>query len=394
MIAYALKGNTFLSALQTGANSEGFTNIVMTSCPPGAPQYVTPKGDTNCCEGDIVNNKCNGSAICSLSPSPPDGLQSCSDWMNKQWAERATRFCPSSMPNYYGPIQRVGSGKDEGCSRSPTANHGSKPQDITQARCKIYSKEMDEYSKLDSCFNRKALDAMTGTGNRSIVPTSGDNVALLISTGVPADGSSVVPTTCYDYQRFIRYLEKTNDGLANMLKKDPCALGKGVICGIHCKNPNEADLPKTVTPSRNKAIGKITISHNFSFSFDFTPKGLPSGWACLFHFTTGNDCCNLGSRAPGIWFAPGTIKTFAIHIGHDDDGGWAARPNCDEIQMNSKISFKLECKDSNITVTIGKSVYNYTKGGKRFSGEVTVFSGDTWYEPANAIIENISYIRM
>lgn len=237
MIAYALKGNHFVSGFLS--DPEGFTtNIVMTSCPPGAAQYVTPKGDTNCCEGDIVNKQCNGSTICSLSPKPPDGMQSCSDWMNKQWAERSMRFCPRSMPNYYGPIQRVANGKDEGCSKSPTANDGSKPEDITQSRCKIYSRESDEYSKLDSCFNQKALDAMTATGHRSIIPMGDGRPALLISTGVPADGSSVVPTTCYDLNRAIRYLEKNNDGLANMLKKDPCALGKGVICGIDCRPSN------------------------------------------------------------------------------------------------------------------------------------------------------------
>jgi len=393
MIAYFLKGNDFIRQIQ--GKSEGFTtDIVMTTCPPGAAQYVTPKGDTNCCEGDIVNKQCNGSTICSLSPKPPGGLQSCSEWMNKQWKERAARFCPNSMYNYYGPIQRVGSGRDEGCSSSGTTNDGSKPLDITQPRCKIYSTEAEEYSKVDSCLNRKALDEMRVSGHKSIIPTGGDNVALLISTGVPADGSSVVPTTCYDLNRAITFLEKNNVGLADMLKKDPCVLGQGVICGIQCRNPNEADLPKTVTPSHSKAIGKITVSHNFSFSFDFTPKGLPSSWACLFHFTTGNDCCDLGSRAPGIWFAPGTIQTFAIHVGHENDGDWAARPNCTEIQMNSKISFKLECRDTNIRVTIGRSVYNYTMGGKRYSGELMVFSGNRWHETANVIIENISYIRM
>jgi len=258
MITYVLKGNHFVSGILS--DTEGFTtDIIMTSCPPGANQYITPKGDTNCCEGDIVNKQCNGSTICSLSPKPPGGLQSCSDWINKNWKERAARFCPNSMYNYYGPIQRVAGGKDEGCSRSGTANDGSKPMDITQPRCKIYSTEAEEYSKVDSCFNQKALDAMTTRGHKSIVPTGGDNIALLISTGIPEDGSSVVPTTCYDFDRAIVFLQKNNPYWVDMLKKDPCALGKGLMCGVKCRPPN----PTGYTMSGDGIQGEIDVQMVF-----------------------------------------------------------------------------------------------------------------------------------
>jgi len=391
LIAYALKENTYNFLLKR----EGFTtNIVMNSCPSGSSSYITRDGDTNCCEGDVLNKMCSGTNICSLSPKPPNGIKNCSDWMNAEWTKRASRFCPASMPNYFGPIHRT-RGAVEGCAVSQTITNGSAPEDMTRPKCKIYSTEAEEYSQIDSCLNRKALDGMTAPGEKSIIRTPNDQAALLISTGIPNDGSSAVPVTCYDYNRYLRFLRTANPTVADSLTKDPCILGKTInMCGIVCKNKNEADLPKTVTPKQGAILGKITTTHNFSLSFDFTPYGLSDNWSNLLHFTTGNNCCDLGTRAPGIWFAPNTVQVFAIHVGHKNDGDWAARPQSDSVQINSKISFKLVCSGQNITVTIGNSNFSYSHDSDRYAGPVSVYSGDPWHPSANILIENLSYITL
>jgi len=295
------------------------------------------------------------------------------------------------MPNYFGPIKR-GNG-EEGCSASHSSPDGSSPQDISQPKCKIYSKESDEYRHIDSCLNQKDLDAMTAAGEKSVVRTP-NGPALLTATGISTNGTGIL-TTCYDYNRYVKFLRATSPADADKLKKDPCSFSKSLnMCGITCKNINEADLPKTITPTQGNVIGKITASHNFSLSFDFTPRGIFNTWASLLHFTTGNDCCDLGERAPGIWFAPNTFQVFAIHIGHSNEGGWACRPESDAIQPNTKISFKLVCSGQNITVTIGNSNFTYTHDENRYAGPLTVYSGSPWYPAANVLIENLSYVTL
>ena len=226
MIMYVLK-----YGFDFDFKSEGFTtNIQMTTCPPNSVGYVTSAGDTNCCDGDIVNNKCNGKNICSLSPKPPNGIMNCSEWMNKEWTRRSSAYCPSSMPNYFGPVKR-GKGL-EGCSEVSTNLDGSGPSSEGTRTCKIYSSEDQDLKNIDSCFNQKALEDMKAPGTHSIINTG--RVPLLISTGV-SDGSSPVPTVCYDYKRAIQYLQDINSQVADALRKDPCIYGDHAkMCGMTC----------------------------------------------------------------------------------------------------------------------------------------------------------------
>ena len=380
IIGYCIKYGSLFDPITT--LEEGFTtNIRMTSCPLSATSYITHDGDTNCCDGDIVNKKCNGRNICSLSPKPPAGMMSCSDWMNQEWARRSARFCMPSMPNYFGPLHRDNKAI-EGCSESMTVDNGTEPQVPTAPRCKIYSSEGQDRSNLDSCYNARYLARLAPGGKpmQISLPVSGQ-IPQCIDTNTL--NNNIIPA-------LKPYIPKITD----LIQKDPCSLsGVLPICGTDCSK-DVVKLPSSFRPRPNTVIGKATIAHNYSLSFDMTPLGAVGDWGNLLHFTVGSNCCDFGSRAPGIWFAPGTINTFAIHVGHQDDGGWAARPTCDAIKVNTKISFKLECRDSNITVTIGNSTYTYSKGGKRYAGDVTVYSADPWHAPANVLIENISYTKL
>jgi hypothetical protein len=145
-------------------------------------------------------------------------------------------------------------------------------------------------------------------------------------------------------------------------------------------------------------IGKLNITQNFRLSFDITPtsNGTPNNWLSLIHFTTGPDCCELGSRAPAIWFAPNTLNEFAVHVGHSTEGSWACRPSLppsspDYIQVGKTTSFTLTCVGSSITVTLGSTTFNYSKSGSRYTGFVTVYGGDSWYPNAPVNVSNLVY---
>jgi len=197
--------------------NEGFSNasqspISITTCPYSTATYITGSGSTNCCDGDIVDGKCNGTIACSLSFNAGNGILSCNDWVTQEWAKRSTTYCPkSSMPNYFGSIQRT-QDSSQGCSASPCSSDGTAPSNPSAPRCKIYQTSNDDYAKVDSCFNIKARDAMAvpiPTATKQVIEDtwSGKKYsALLSATYLPPNGSSMVPVTCYDWDRVSLFL--------------------------------------------------------------------------------------------------------------------------------------------------------------------------------------------
>lgn len=149
-------------------------------------------------------------------------------------------------------------------------------------------------------------------------------------------------------------------------------------------------LPPIYSPSQGKLLAQnIIMTQDFKLTMDITPRGTVGNWGSIIHFTTGSDCCDLGHRAPGIWFAPNTLDTFALHVGHANDGGWAARPSGMPFQVGKTSRLELLCRGQNITVTVDSKVYKYTHDSYRYSGPLKVFGGDPWYPSANCTIMNV-----
>jgi hypothetical protein len=197
---------------------EGFVDLAsvfrITSCPTGTTSYILSNGDTNCCSGDVVGNKCNGDDVCSLSPDPYNkNLDSCSSWLAKEWRKRSIRFCPRSMTNYYGKMTR-GAGNAEGCSASLPISDGSQPSDLAQPKCKIYQSYNDELSDIDSCHNMIALDNLVCPQanaskdiSASVGPRGEKLPALLKCTYIPSNGSTFnSPIHCIDVPRYKIYI--------------------------------------------------------------------------------------------------------------------------------------------------------------------------------------------
>jgi hypothetical protein len=203
-------------------SNEGFTStdssIIISACPAKTTTYITPQGDTNCCDGDIVDDRCNGRDVCSLSPSSPNGLMSCADWIIKEWKARSRRFCTKSMPYYFGTMDR-NSDDIQGCSASRCTPDGGSPQDPNKPKCKIYETSVDDYGQIDSCFNAVALDKLQcpiATAKKDLIFTGKKSgilsPALLRCTYIPPNGSSLnVPVHCNDVDRFETYINTTLD---------------------------------------------------------------------------------------------------------------------------------------------------------------------------------------
>jgi hypothetical protein len=124
---------------------EGFA---VYTCPSGTNSFVTDSGETQCCNGDVVDGYCTGNLRCTLSPKSKSGLPTCTDLAASDAAAAGTNRCPPSMPQYFGCSTGI-----QGCSASnPTAN-GLQPSDPLQPQCILYKTQAEDRVKLDSCYN-------------------------------------------------------------------------------------------------------------------------------------------------------------------------------------------------------------------------------------------------
>jgi len=197
----------------TSATTAAKSAINITTCPSGSISYVTSEGNTNCCDGDIVNGVCNGTIMCSLSYSAGSKLKSCSDWISKEWVLRSTKFCATSIPYYFGTLNRAPG--SEGCSASLPNEDGSAPRNSTLPQCIIYGNMTDELANVDSCYNVAAMDAMIcpqADAKKSIISYDETMPAMLKCSYLPANRSSNgMPVDCMDEQRSRVFAGKNKD---------------------------------------------------------------------------------------------------------------------------------------------------------------------------------------
>ena len=270
-----------------GYENEGFvdasngrqTGISITTCPSGSATYITAAGNTNCCNGDIVNNNCNGTDICTLSPSLQGGLQTCAEWISKEWINRSTKFCGGTMPHYFGNLERTPG--LEGCSASSCTSDGSGPQDPSQEKCKIYGNLSDELSNLDSCYNMNALEQITcpQADAKKLMNKFGTNLPVIFNcTYIPRDGSTNgMPTSCYDAERAIIFIR--DSPYMNADQKDP------VIATIRAKSDkNFCNYVKPV------GVGwTMTLAGGSKIPVQKIVPGLPKSVVVSTHFAQNGD---------------------------------------------------------------------------------------------------------
>lgn len=156
-VTLLLLGACFL--LLKRESNEGFqtqaysvNDLDINTCPSFADEIQTAKGSTDCCQGDMVDGKCNGTTYCTKSPAYA-GVLSCIDKWRQYFKDKGLNFCPATMPNYYEDIENPQSQK--GCSAGPIMPNGKIFTDASAKQCKIYTSEDDNKTKIDSCYVEK-----------------------------------------------------------------------------------------------------------------------------------------------------------------------------------------------------------------------------------------------
>ena len=127
-------------------------DLEINTCPTFTTEIQTAKGSTDCCQGDMVDGKCNGNTFCTKSPAYL-GVPNCADAWREHFTKKGSDICPSTMPNYYEDVANPASQK--GCSAGAILSDGKMPKDVTAKQCKIYTSESDNKTKLDSCYVEK-----------------------------------------------------------------------------------------------------------------------------------------------------------------------------------------------------------------------------------------------
>ena len=169
----------------------------------------------------------------------------------------------------------------------------------------------------------------------------------------------------------------------NFVKDDPPL--------IYVPIPQDS-LPSSFVATYNKKIGMAQNNGDYILTMNLTPRGIINDWASIVHFTitTGN-CCGFGDRAPAIWFFP---KSLALHvrIGDSKDPNWGVDTGA--CLINQVNTFILECRGSDVTVTLNNQVMKVKQPNKRPTGLATVWGADPWYQTANTSISNFKFTSL
>jgi hypothetical protein len=139
-------------------SQEPFQNFYLSACPSGYKSFYNNNGDTVCCDGEIIANKCLSDNQCTLNGK---GITNCTELLKKLYSAKAKEYCTSSMPNYFEDKSK----NIKGCMSGPLNDTMTGPQKYDQPKCLIYPSLEENINAKDSCINQKLLDSTLCFGN-------------------------------------------------------------------------------------------------------------------------------------------------------------------------------------------------------------------------------------
>jgi len=216
-VTVALLGASYF-LLKQEPSTEGFqtqpytvNDLDINLCPSYATEIQTAKGSTDCCQGDMIDGKCNGTTFCTKSPAYP-GVKACVDKWREYFKDKGVNMCPPTMPNYFENIQNKNAIK--GCSAGPIVADGSVPKNSTAKQCKIYMSEADNLRKLDSCYIEKlrakvqcpVVNSQSPSANLMPESWRDPSALALITCNYPFEIG--MPDMCFDRQSVELYWDR------------------------------------------------------------------------------------------------------------------------------------------------------------------------------------------
>jgi hypothetical protein len=236
--------NVYTKSIETFENQD--SNIVVNSCPSFLKQFSDANGDVLCCKGDINGRKCSGDIVCAVSATSTS-IPSCKVYRTKYLDEQSTKFCPSSMPNYYENTQ---SGV-KGCTYGGVNATGEAPATISQKTCIVYSNNENTLHNETSCLTQKSLEKMyvpTTVTDRKLINV-GNNLSLPLATYLD---DMKMPRQCTNKDSMIKYynylikVAKTNEEKVRLEKVLNDMINKHIFV---CENAQKVFIDKSLSKS-------------------------------------------------------------------------------------------------------------------------------------------------
>jgi len=176
------------------------TDYVLSACPVGYTSFNNKDGDTICCNGEIIAGSCINDKKCALSAS--SSVASCVSVVLKDYEQKASEFCPSSMSNYYENQKQTVKGCTSGDLNS-SMDGLDKP---SQPACKIYNTLDANLYALDSCYNHKEMDVFSCFGEncvKALTQTVANSPALITISFTDGSGIQRTGSTRASLKRFL-----------------------------------------------------------------------------------------------------------------------------------------------------------------------------------------------
>ena len=149
--------------------------------------------------------------------------------------------------------------------------------------------------------------------------------------------------------------------------------------------------------SKNNLIKTIPkITKNFAVSFEVKPTGkLNVPWSSILHFTaTGDNCCKVGDRVPGLWFK-GNTNNLHICFPVGDVGNTCIDTKEIASDKGTVVSIEQRSVEGSYKtiVTVGGDIVA-TKTHEKEPAEFTnvkVYASDPWHPAAKAEVKNLEF---
>lgn len=153
---------------------------------------------------------------------------------------------------------------------------------------------------------------------------------------------------------------------------------QGNVGGIVC-NPV---FPSSFTPQRDRVFGRnFQMRRDYTLSFKFIIKGTNDNWSNIFHLSQRGDIQAYGDRALAVWIFPN--RQTKLHVKYDVENQRNYGIDTDNLPLNQQISFRIEQRGPNTTLTVNNKTYTTVNTSPRYEGNVTVWGSDPWYDSAN-----------
>jgi hypothetical protein len=142
-------------------NEEGLDNFYLSACPSGYKSFYNNDGNTICCDGQIVANRCLSDNKCTLNGKGNPDMPNCTDLIQRMYLNKSKEYCMPSLPNYFEDR-----GKNiKGCMSGDLNSTMTGPKKYTQPTCYIFPEFDKNINFKNSCSNQQQLDNAECFGN-------------------------------------------------------------------------------------------------------------------------------------------------------------------------------------------------------------------------------------